>query len=218
MKVAFILAVCLIVIISAGIFVYWQGKEKGELVEEGSTAGEEQGSIEKMADVLLIVANDFQGVELDDTKSALENAGFSTEIASFMKNPRSVQGKMIQADMLLKDANVSKYKGVVFIGGPGASAYFNDATALSIAKKANEQGRIVAAICIAPVILANAGILQGKNATVWDSGGGEMISKIEAKGARFQNQSVVQYGRIITANGPSAATSFGKTIARAIRG
>jgi protease I len=201
----------MVLIISAGIFVYWQGKEKDEI------KAEEQGGIEKMADILLIVANDFQDAELDGTKSALENAGFSTEIASFIKSPRSMQGKIINSDLLLKDVNVSKYKAIAFIGGPGAEAYFNDTTALGIAKKSFEQGKIVAAICIAPVILANAGILKGKNATVWDSGSGEIINKIEAKGAIFQNQAVVQDGRSITANDPSAAKKFGEAIARALK-
>jgi protease I len=105
----------------------------------------------------------------------------------------------------------------VFIGGSGASVFFDNSVALDIARKSFEQGKVTAAICIAPIILANAGILQGRDATVWDSGSGEMVSQLEAHGAKFQNDAVVEDGKIITANGPDAATKFGKAIARLLK-
>lgn len=170
-----------------------------------------------MTDVLLIVANNFRDEELFQTKAAIEKAGFSTETACMIKNPCSMFGRIIETDLLLKEADVSRYKAIVFIGGQGASSYFNDATALAIAKKSSEQKKIIAAICIAPVILANAGLLKEKNATVWDSGAGDFISRIESKGAIFQNQAIVQDGNIITANGPTASTKFGEAIVKAIK-
>lgn len=214
MRNLFIITIAILfIIISVGLLINTYVKKSQEGIEKIEKEGEEG----KMTDVLLIVANDFQGIELDGTKTALQNAGLTTEIASLVKNPRSVQGKIIDSDLLLKEVNVSSYKAIVFIGGPGASTYFNDTTALSIAKKSYEQGKIVAAICIAPVILANAGLLEGKSATVWDSGSGEMIGKIETKGAIFQSEAVVQDGKIITANGPAASKKFGELIAKAIK-
>ena len=62
------------------------------------------------------------------------------------------------------------------------------------------------------MILANAGILEGKKATVWYSEAG----RIEAKGAVYVNKSVVKDGNIITASGPQAAEEFGKTIAQTL--
>jgi protease I len=102
---------------------------------------------------------------------------------------------------------------VVFVGGSGSKQYFEDPEALEIAKKAYEKGKIVAAICIAPVILANAGILKGKKATVHH--GNEQ--ELEKKGANYINQNVVKDGKIITACGPSAAREFGNTIAKEIK-
>ncbi|MEM2674590.1 MAG: DJ-1/PfpI family protein, partial [Candidatus Hadarchaeales archaeon] len=83
--------------------------------------------------------------------------------------------------------------------------------ALSLAKEAAELGKKVCAICIAPVILANAGLLENRKATVWD---GEFRRMLEEKGAKYVNKSVVVDGNIITANGPGAASEFGRTIAK----
>ncbi len=67
------------------------------------------------------------------------------------------------------------------------------------------------AICIAPTILAYAGVLEGKKATVWNQDGkqAEILTK---NGAEFVDELVVVDGKIVTANGPPAAEAFGKKI------
>jgi len=67
---------------------------------------------------------------------------------------------------------------------------------------------VLAAICLAPAILAKAGILKGKKATVWEGA----RNKVVAGGAAYREGPVVIDGKIITANGPSAAAQFGKSI------
>jgi len=121
-------------------------------------------------------------------------------------------GKAV-ASRTLRDIDVNKYKAIIFVGGRGSEQYFNDSEALAIAKNAYEKGKIVGAICIAPVILANSGILEGKKATV--SPGNENILK--EKGAIYENKSVIKDGNVITACGPQAAKGFGKEIADSLK-
>jgi len=78
--------------------------------------------------------------------------------------------------------------------------------------KCTNAGKIVAAICIAPEILAEAGLLSGKKATAWSGS----LEKLRAKGAKVENAPVVSSGRIITGNGPGAARAFGRAIAEAL--
>ena len=78
-----------------------------------------------------------------------------------------------------------------------------------MARSFAEAGKVVAAICIAPVILARAGLLKGKRATVFPDG----IPELEKAGAVYTAQSVERDGRIITGNGPEAAEAFGREIA-----
>ena len=86
--------------------------------------------------------------------------------------------------------------------------YFNNKTALQIARQAAEKEKILAAICIAPSVLANAGVLEGKKATSFASEAGNLR---KAK-AVYTGSGVERDGLIITGSGPAAATKFGQTI------
>jgi protease I len=81
-----------------------------------------------------------------------------------------------------------------------------------LAKEFNKDGKVVSAICIAPSILANAGILNGKKATSFPS----QRNNINAVGT-YTGTPVEVDGKIITGNGPQAAKDFGKKIAEALR-
>ncbi len=167
--------------------------------------------------VLMVIApENFRDEELLHTKEELERAGVKTIIASSKTGEaRGKLGARVNVDLKLDQVKVDDYDAVVFVGGPGSAIYFNDRCALSIAGEAFKKGKKVCAICIAPVILANAGVLKDKRATVWD---GEYIEKIESKGATYTGKPVEVDGNVITANGPAAAREFGRTIAKAIRG
>lgn len=172
-----------------------------------------------MADVLLVIAEkNFQDMELACTKSALEKAGLAIVIAS--KTPGVKQGALggtANAELSLAEVNVCNYKAIIFIGGGGSQKYFNDREALKIASDASSANKIIAAICIAPVILANAGILEGKKATVWNDYKKTYSKKLEIKGAIYTGSDVEKDDNIITANGPESASKFGSVIANAIK-
>jgi protease I len=72
----------------------------------------------------------------------------------------------------------------------------------------HQKGKVVAAICLAPVILANAGLLNNKKATV----AGTEAKTIENNGAIYMGPGVTVDGNIVTANAPKASRLFGKTI------
>jgi protease I len=71
---------------------------------------------------------------------------------------------------------------------------------------------VLGAICIAPTILAKAGVLKGKQATVWDAKG-EQIAILKAAGARYTGNEVTVDALLVTGNGPNAAEEFGRTFA-----
>ncbi|MEN6511444.1 MAG: DJ-1/PfpI family protein, partial [Chloroherpetonaceae bacterium] len=68
-------------------------------------------------------------------------------------------------------------------------------------------------ICLAPVILANAGILKGKKATV----SGTESKTIEVKGAKYTEPGVTIDGLIVTANAPRASRRFGQAIVELLK-
>jgi len=166
--------------------------------------------------LMVVAPQDFRDEEYFDTKRVLENSGVTVITAS--RNVREASGMLggkARVDVNLSDVDAEGFDAVVFVGGGGAQVYFNDSRAQQIAVSAYEKGKIVAAICLAPVILANAGILQGKRATCFD---GVYASQLEAGGAEYTGEEVTRDENIITANGPAAAKDFGSEIARAMAG
>lgn len=116
---------------------------------------------------------------------------------------------MLKSDAKEVKSETKKYDGVVFISGYGSQLFYSKETAHYIAKKINAEQKLVGAICISPVILAKAGLLKNKNATVFSS----EINTIKDLGAIYSSLSVVKDGNIITGNGPTAARKFGETVA-----
>ena len=166
--------------------------------------------------VLFIIApENFRDEELLHTKEELERSGAETTVASTKTaEARGMLGAMVKPDIKLDQVKVDDYDAVVFVGGSGSSAYFKDSRALSIASEAFKGGKKTCAICIAPVILANAGVLKGKRATVFP---GEYVQSIVRSGAAYTGKPVEVDGNVITANGPAAARDFGRAIAKALK-
>lgn len=167
---------------------------------------------------LLIIAPDqFRDEEYFHTKEELEAGGVEVTTASSASGEiTGMLGGKAKPDKTLNDVSVDEYDAVVFVGGVGASAYFNNEKALEIARKAGEKGKVLAAICIAPTVLANAGALKGRKATLW--GDPALIENLKNKGGNYTGEPVTQDGNIITGDGPKSARSFGRRIAQTLKG
>lgn len=167
-----------------------------------------------MKKALLVIAQEgYQDIELDGTRKGLLAAGFEVVLASKVAGP--CRGKFDgseQAAIAMKEVNVADYDRIAFIGGPGAFALRDDSDALTIARATVAAGKPLGAICIAPMILASAGVLKGKKATV-ATPNDEQIPFFQKNGATYTGEPVTQDGLIVTANGPKAAEEFGKTFA-----
>jgi len=164
--------------------------------------------------VLMIIASgNFRDEELLEPKAIFEKQGAQVTVASTtLKKVRGMLGATITPEILVEKVKVEDYDVIIFVGGSGASQYWNDTVAHEIAKEACQQGKILGAICIAPVTLANAGVLEGKKATVF----GSEKERLKAKGVIYTGADVQIEGNIITADGPTSATKFGEAIVRAL--
>ncbi|MFH1664228.1 MAG: DJ-1/PfpI family protein [archaeon] len=160
--------------------------------------------------VFVIAKNGFRDEELFHTKEELEKEKIETVIASTEKG--LCQGKLggtIEAELSIEEISVEEFDAIIFVGGSGAKEYFEDEIALNLAREFNKKTKLVAAICIAPSILANAGLLEGKTVTAFAS----EKENLTEQGAFFSGEPVEVSGNIVTANGPKAARDFGKKIA-----
>jgi len=171
----------------------------------------------KMA--IIIAFRDFRDEEYFIPKQTLEAAG--AEIKTVSTSLGTAIGKMggeARVDLTLDELKVGDYNAVIFIGGPGAAKYIDDSQAHQIARETADSDKVLGAICIAPAILAKAGVLSGKQATVWSSPMDKSAVKIlKEEGAKYQSELVVIDGKIITGNGPAAASKFAEAIIEALR-
>lgn len=161
--------------------------------------------------LLVIAATDFRDEEYFEPYNLLCQCGAAVTVASSIKgNAMSVFGKTVTTDRQITECKVGDYDAVVFIGGPGATEFFTNATAHALARAAVDQGKVLAAICIAPVTLANAGVLKGKQATCFPS----LQKQLTMQGARVVKQDVVQDGKFLTATGPQVAREFAEALVK----
>lgn len=163
-----------------------------------------------MAKILCVISSaDYQDKEYGDSKLALEKAGHEVITCSTAEEAHGRFGGTETSDVLLKDVNIHDYDAVLFIGGPGSHAFFNDDIAHRVASDFQIAGKLVAAICAAPSILANAGLLQGRKATCFPS----QAENLKKNGATYTGEHVEIDGQFITGDGPESATAFGEKIA-----
>ena len=165
-----------------------------------------------MKALFIIAPARYQDFEYNVPKKIFELAGI--EVITASKTKGSIKGALggtTQAQLSLSEVKVKDYDLILFVGGPGAVEYQQDEEAHKIAQEAVIRNKILAAICIAPIILASAGVLFGKKATVWNDDGLEE-DILKENGATYTGEKVTVDGKIITANGPRAAEEFAKRI------
>ncbi len=164
--------------------------------------------------LMVIASKNFRDEEYFIPYDILQKEGAKITTASSIKGEIvGIEGGEARSALTLKEADVKDFDAVIFIGGSGATEYFENNEAHKIIQEAVRKDKIVAAICIAPVILARAGILRGKNATVWssvlDKSG---VKELKNGGCNASEERVVKDGKIITADGPSVAEEFAQAI------
>jgi len=164
--------------------------------------------------ILMVIAQrDFRDEEYLEPKKIFAEHDIKVVTASERKGEcLGKLGAKVWAEVSLHEVNLHDYEAIVFVGGLGAKEFFADDEALNLVREANSEGKILAAICIAPSILANAGILDGKKVTAFET----EESHLNEKGAIFTGNPVEVDGQIITANGPEAAEEFGLAIVKVL--
>lgn len=164
--------------------------------------------------LIILMPENFRDEEFKIPKERLENSGVDIIVAGLQPgDARGALGLAVKPDVLIDDVDVNDYDAVIVPGGSGSPQHlWNNSKVQSLVRAAYERDKVVASICLAGVVLANAGILDGKNATVFATP--ESLRIFREKGARYVLQGVVVDGRIVTADGPRSAGKFADEILR----
>jgi protease I len=166
---------------------------------------------------IIIGPKGYQDTEFGVPYKFFKEQGATVDVYSTKKGlATGSAGGTFEVEHTLNELNVNNYNAIVFVGGPGTLAVRNDNNSTKIAKDAVTSNKTLGAICWSPTILAKAGVLKGKHATVWYGPDREFESLtseyLESQGAKYTGQDVTVDGNIITANGPMAAQQYAEAI------
>ena len=164
--------------------------------------------------LIAIAPEKFRDEEPAEPVVALQKAGITFDIASTRRGScTGMLGSRTNATLTFEEVDPGQYDGLVIVGGSGAQTHlWSDEMLIHLAKFFQKSGKVLAAICLAPVVLAHAGALKGKKATYFENTASDF--EMKKSGAIILKTPVVTDGRIITANGPLAAKEFAEAVVK----
>jgi len=162
------------------------------------------------AKILILATNGFEQSELERPLADLKAKGAEVHVVT--PDGEDIKGwdednwgNTVKADKALADAKVGEYDAIVLPGGqinPDILRVNKDAVALI--KSFADTGKVIAAICHAPWLLIEAGIIEGRKATSYHS----IATDLKNAGAHFEDSEVVVDKGIVTSRSPEDLDAF----------
>jgi len=167
-----------------------------------------------MAKVVIILADGFEELEAVAIIDVLRRAGIGIVSAGLHEGPvSSARNIKVIPDTIIDTITSDDFDMLVLPGGmPGASNLNADERVGKLIRDFNGKGKMMGAICAAPYVLANAGILDGKRVTSYPS------FKDRLGAAIYEEKTVVEDGNILTSRGPGTALCFALAIVEKFAG
>jgi len=165
--------------------------------------------------VYVHLAEGFEEIEALTVVDLLRRAGIETETVSITGRlpVTGSHGVKVIADILFEDAVYNNCDYIVLPGGMPGSSNLDAHTGLrEKILSFHNQGKGLAAICAAPLVLGHAGVLGGKKATCYPG------FEKELEGAEALTDTVVVDGSVITSRGPATAIPFALALIEKIKG
>ncbi len=157
--------------------------------------------------VLVLLAEGFEEIEAITPIDLLRRAGSEVTAASLAEGIHVTgrSGITLHATTSLSAVSDRRFDCVVLPGGPGVRRLRDDARVLDLVRGQSDSSGWIAAICAAPLVLKDAGILEGRRFTAHDS------VRSELPAALFDERLVVD-GRLITSRGAGTSLDFALSI------
>jgi 4-methyl-5(b-hydroxyethyl)-thiazole monophosphate biosynthesis len=159
-----------------------------------------------MARVLVPLANGCEELEAVTVIDLLRRAGIEVISAGLSDGPVTAsRGVVLVPDRSLDEVLGESFDMIVLPGGlPGAERLDADPRIHGLLQRMADEDRYTAAICAAPKVLLNAGLLDQRRATAYPG----IIDPKDAGSATLSDESVVVDGKVVTSRGPGTAMDF----------
>lgn len=169
-----------------------------------------------MPKVLVPLATGCEEIEAVTIIDLLRRAKIEVVSAGLDDQPVTAsRGVRLIPDTSLDDTLKQDFDMIVLPGGmPGATHLNNDPRIKNLLKEMAAQGKYTCAICAAPLVLGEAGLLNGKSATSYPG----FVDKMNLPGVTYKNDAVVIDGKVITSRGPGTAMDFALALIEVLAG
>lgn len=170
------------------------------------------------ARVLMLATDGFEESELFEPRQALLDAGAQVTLAAIKSDPITGEtggekGKSITPDTTLDQVELDQFDALVLPGGVGNPDKLRmNEKAVEIARSFMDSKRVVAAICHAPWLLAEADVVAGRRLTSWPS----IRTDLANAGADVVDAEVVTDGNLITSRKPDDIPAFNRAVIAAL--
>ena len=169
--------------------------------------------------ILILATNGFEQSELEVPRDRLKEAGAEVHVVSPERGEnkgwdKKDWGRAVPVDKTLAEVRESDYDAIVLPGGQiNPDLLRVDPAAIGLIKSFYDAGKTVAAICHAPWLLVEAGLVKGKRMTSYKS----IRTDVENAGARWEDASVVTDNGVITSRNPGDLEDFSRKIIEEVR-
>lgn len=166
--------------------------------------------------VYIFLGEGFEEMEAIVPGDILRRAGIPTAYVGLTgKAVTGSHGITVQADIRLEQLQVSEAEMILLPGGGrGVESVLSCPAALGVVAEVWNTGKFVAAVCAAPIILAELHITDGRNVTCYP----EKRWTDQMAAARYESAAVVRDGNLITAASAGCAMPFALELVRVLRG
>ncbi len=160
--------------------------------------------------VAILVTHGFEEIELTSPCNALQEAGAHVHLVSPVENhvrawKRTEWSSEYQVDVPLSRATPDDYDALLLPGGVmNADSLRIDTDAVAFVRQIFETGKPIAAICHAPWILIDAGVVKGRRITSYPS----LQSDLRNAGAVWVNEEVVTDNGLVSSRTPDDLEAF----------
>jgi len=157
-----------------------------------------------MIQTLIALADGFEEIETVTVADILRRAGFRVVLSGLREGPvtGSRRVRVVAYSMLERESAQTTDLLVIPGGQPGVDHLREDTRMLDFVRAMDRQKKWIGAICAAPLVLRDAGILAGRRYTCYPG------VERDIPDGRFQSERVVVDGRLVTSRGPGTAMEF----------
>lgn len=172
-----------------------------------------------MAQRVMILATDgFEQSELEQPRANLEKAGYETVVVSLDDGEitgwdEKDWGNKVKVDLTVDEAEAGEFDALLLPGGQiNPDVLRLNEKVIQLVRDFDAQGKPIAAICHAPWLLVEAGIVDGKTVTSWPS----VRTDLRNAGGNVVDQEAAVDGNLITSRNPDDIPAFSDALIAAL--